>query len=75
VRRINKRAALAALSTDLHPPPASFDAGARYRIAVVTPVPVVQGDTSHMLRPGQLIVVSGVFAQSIRQFIRSARAV
>lgn len=74
VRRKEMHAAVAALSARLPAAPAEFDPERRYRIKVVMPVPVIPGDDSHILRPGHLIVVSGAFAQSIRQFISGAQA-
>ncbi len=55
------------------PPPATFEAGAQYRIRVNRNVPVGPG---HMARPSQAqILVSGEFANTIKDAISAAEKV
>jgi hypothetical protein len=67
------RDALASLSANLPPAPDSFEHGAQYRVRLTRSVPAGAG--GHWLRPSDDVVVSGEFAETIRDAITGAQKI
>jgi hypothetical protein len=62
------------LAARLGDTPASYDPASRYQVQLNRPVPAIASEPNgHMLRPGDIVEVNGVFANSIADAIIMAK--